>query len=86
MRRPVAAILVAALALSVPAPASAYLKFGVEIDSTVREVKWNGAIRYFVTERAVAGVSPSAFRDTIRRAFAQHDVAIADGGVLYFSA
>lgn len=69
MRRPVAAILVAALALSVPAPASAYLKFGVEIDSTVREVKWNGAIRYFVTERAVAGVSPSAFRDTIRRAF-----------------
>ncbi|MCA1586346.1 MAG: matrixin family metalloprotease [Acidobacteria bacterium] len=70
MTRLLATALVCALMCSTPTPAWAYLKFGVQIGSTVRDVRWNQTIRYFVTERAVAGVTATEFRDAIGRAFA----------------
>jgi hypothetical protein len=70
VRRLVARLLVAALVLSMPAPAWAYLKFGVQIGGAVRDLRWTRPVRYFVNERAIAGVSAAQFTDTIGRAFA----------------
>ncbi len=70
MRRLLASALVIGLTASTPTPARAYLKFGVQIGGVIRDVRWNRPIRYFITERDVAGVTAAQFRDAIGRAFA----------------
>lgn len=70
MTRAVTLVLVLVMALSSPAPAWAYLKFGVQIGSTTQEVRWTQPVRYFVSERSVPGVSATEFRDAVGRAFA----------------
>jgi hypothetical protein len=70
MRRALAGLLVGTLILSTPTPVRAYLKFGVSIGGVVRDLRWTRPIRYFVNERAVAGVTAAQFRDAIGRAFA----------------
>jgi hypothetical protein len=70
MRTTVASVLVVVLTVSMPGPAWAYLKFGVQVGGAVRDVRWTRPIRYFVTERDIAGVTAAQFRETIGRAFA----------------
>jgi hypothetical protein len=70
MTRFIAWLLVAIVAAGAPAPAWAYLKFGVRVGDRVVEVKWNRPIDYFVTERAVTGITVPELRDAIGRAFA----------------
>jgi hypothetical protein len=53
-----------------PTPSFAYLKLGVQVGSTVVDVRWNGPIQYFVTERSIPGVSVTDLRDAVGRAFA----------------
>lgn len=52
-----------------PAPAAAYLKFGVRIDSRVVDVRWARPVSYFINEREVPGVTAAALRDAVMRAF-----------------
>jgi Matrixin/Carboxypeptidase regulatory-like domain len=55
----------------VPMPAGAYLKFGVDVGGRTVPIRWQpGAIRYFVTERDLPGVSSQAFSDAVGRATA----------------
>jgi hypothetical protein len=73
VQRAVAVMLAAAL-VAVPARADAYLKFGVEVGTTVVPLRWPaGPINYFVAERDISGVSAQAFADTIGRAAATWD-------------
>ncbi|MGH9175953.1 MAG: matrixin family metalloprotease [Vicinamibacterales bacterium] len=69
MIKVVAGLLVGIIAAGWPSAAQAYLKFGVRIGSTVVDVKWSRPIQYFVTERAVAGVTVPELRDAVARAF-----------------
>lgn len=78
MTRAIAMILTVALGVASPTPAWAYLKFGVQIGTTVRDVRWTTPIRYFVTERDIAGVTAPQFRDAIARAFGTWQAAPAD--------
>jgi hypothetical protein len=70
MTKPIAFLLIALVALGWPAPAHAYLKFGVRIGANLVDVKWTRPIAYFVTERGVPGVTAPDLRDAIARAFA----------------
>lgn len=71
MKRAIALALVTALVIALPAPAFAYLKFGLRIGTRLVDVRWNQMpIRYFVNERGVPGVPGSEFREAVRRAFA----------------
>jgi hypothetical protein len=71
MRRVTALCLVAAMVASVPSPAIAYLKYGVEVGNTTVDVKWRQQpIRYFVTERTAREVTVSGLVDAVNRAFA----------------
>ncbi|MCY0541619.1 hypothetical protein OVW21_26695, partial [Klebsiella pneumoniae] len=55
-------------------PAQAYLKFGVEVGTTVVPLHWPaGPIGYFVTERDISGISAQGFADAIGRAAATWD-------------
>jgi hypothetical protein len=57
--------------LAAPAPAWAYLKFGIAVGGVAVEVKWRQQpVRYFVTERPTAQVPVSALVDVVNRAFA----------------
>jgi hypothetical protein len=68
------AVVVAAALIAAPARADAYLKFGVEVGTSVVPLRWPaGPIRYFVAERDISGVSAQAFADTIGRAAATWD-------------
>ena len=60
------------LALVVPASASAYLKLSVRtLSGEVVSVRWSRTpVRWFVTDRGVAGVSASDFHAALTRAFA----------------
>ncbi len=52
-------------------PASAYLKFGYEVNGTEFTLKWRtGMVRYFVTDQGAPGVSAQAFQEAVGRAFA----------------
>jgi len=73
--KPIALWLVCLIALGSPAPALAYLKFGVRVSTGVVDVRWNRPIAYFVTERNIPGVSPNALRDVAARAFATWQAA-----------
>lgn len=63
--------IVLALALAVPQPALAYLKFGVRIDGRQVTLKWSQTpVRYFVSARsAVSGVLVTDFEAAAARAF-----------------
>jgi len=67
--KPFALWLACVIALGSPAPAFAYLKFGVRVATGVVDVRWNRTIPYFVTDRGVAGVSAEQLRDVVARAF-----------------
>ncbi len=70
MKRLIAIAMAALIVLSLPAPALAYLKFGVRIGGRLVDVRWNQMpIRYFVNERDVPTVSGSQFREAVQRAF-----------------
>ena len=67
----VLACVLAALLLVGPAPAHAYLKYGIEANGRVVPVRWaTQAARYAVTDREVPGVTTAALRDALRRAAA----------------
>lgn len=52
-------------------PAFAYLKLGFRIDNRQLTLKWNRTpVRYFVNDRATAGITPSDFQSAVDRAFA----------------
>lgn len=68
--KPVAALLALLLLGGSPAPALAYLKFGVRIGASTVDVKWNRPVPYFVTERGTAEVTATQLRDAVARAFA----------------
>jgi Matrixin len=63
---------VLALALAVPAPASAYLKFSTRtLRGDVVNLKWAaGPVRWFVSERSAPGVTTTEFQAAVARAFA----------------
>ncbi len=69
MKQTIACLTVAIIAAGAPAPAAAYLKFGVRVGANVIDVRWDRPIQYFVTERAVPGVGVTDLRDAIARAF-----------------
>jgi hypothetical protein len=73
--KPIALGLVCMIALGWPAPALAYLKFGVRVSTGVVDVKWNRPIPYFVTERSIPGVSANQLRDVVARALATWQAA-----------
>jgi hypothetical protein len=61
----------AALALGQPAPALAYLKFGVPIGGKQVTLKWaQTPVRYFVSTASVPGVTSTDFQGAVARAFA----------------
>jgi hypothetical protein len=70
LTRLVARVLVAILAIGSPAPAFAYLKFGVRVGGNLVDIRWNRTVAYFVTDRGVPGVPATELRDAIGRAFA----------------
>jgi hypothetical protein len=67
-RRVTVALISAALCVLAPG-AQAYLKIGVEVDGRVVGLRWPGSIPYFIGDAEVAGVSTSALRTTVERAF-----------------
>jgi hypothetical protein len=53
-------------------PLQAYLKLGTDVNGRTISLKWAGrgtAVRYFVTDAGVSGVSAGAFRDAVTRGF-----------------
>ena len=71
MKRVLALATAAALILVQPAPAFAYLKFGVPIRGQQITVRWaQTPARYFVADTGVAGVSATDFQNAVGRAFA----------------
>jgi hypothetical protein len=73
--KPLAMFLAWVIALSAPAPAFAYLKFGVRVASGIVDVRWNGTVPYFVDDRSVPPISPTQLRDAVTRAFATWQAA-----------
>lgn len=58
-------------ALMNPAPAFAYLKFGVRVSSgEVVDVRWTGPVPYFINQRDISGVTSEQLRAAVTRAFA----------------
>jgi hypothetical protein len=68
--RVTAVALACCLGLGSPAPAFAYLKFGVRVASGVVDVRWNRPVPYFIHDRGVPEVSAAQLRDAVARAFA----------------
>ena len=63
-------LLAAILAVGPPAPAFAYLKYGVQVDGRAVDVGWGRMpIRYFVTERGGPGVTAEELAAAVTRAF-----------------
>jgi hypothetical protein len=70
LTRHAAVFLAALLALGQGWPASAYQTYGVQVGNAFVPVKWSRLpVRYFVTDRSVAGVTAAQFRDVAARAF-----------------
>jgi hypothetical protein len=70
MKRIAAVILTATLVVTASVPASAYLKLGTRAGTRTVTLKWpQMPIRYFVTNRAAAGVSATQLRDAVGRSF-----------------
>ena len=71
MKRPLALTLAAALILGQPAPALAYLKFGVPVRGQQVTLRWaQTPVRYFVSDTGVPGVTAADFQNAVGRAFA----------------
>ena len=70
MTRAVAFLVVLSMVAGMPAPAFAYLKFGVRINGTLTNVRWNRSVSYFISERPATGLSAADLRDAVGRAFA----------------
>lgn len=54
------------------APVQAYLKLGTDVNGRTISLKWPGratAVRYFITDAGVSGVSAAQFRDAVTRGF-----------------
>jgi hypothetical protein len=64
------------------APASAYLKFGLEVNGRDVTLKWSSPVRYYVTDSSTPGVSVAAFQETIARAFATWE-AVPTSAITY---
>jgi hypothetical protein len=63
--------IVAAFVLAAGTPASAYLKLGTSAGGRTVTLRWTSLpVRYFVSDRSVAGVNASQFQETMGRAFA----------------
>ena len=72
MTRRLAWMAVVVLVVSVPVAVGAYLKFGAVVGSRVLTVRWTSLpIRYFVTNRDVAGVTAPQLEAAVQRAFAR---------------
>lgn len=71
VRRLIPTLLAAVGLLCVPAvPASAYLKFGYEVDGRDYTLRWmTTPVRYYVTEAATPEVSAAQFQAAVARAF-----------------
>jgi hypothetical protein len=68
--RLLAIALSALIALGSPAPAFAYLTFGVRVGANTVNVKWNRLpVQYFVSERPAPDVTSAALATAINRAF-----------------
>ena len=64
----------------------AYLKYGVRVNDRQVTLKWNTMpIRYYVNDQVPAGVSASAFREAVDRAFSSW-AAVPTGGVRFQNA
>jgi hypothetical protein len=50
-------------------PVAGYLKMGTLVGTTVRGLRWNGPVRYFVTNRDVPGVTAPDLQRAVARAF-----------------
>lgn len=69
MSRAIAALLTAALVMSQPVPADAYLKFGFVVGARTVDVRWaSSPIRYSINERDIPGVSAADLRAATGRA------------------
>jgi hypothetical protein len=74
MKRIVAILFAVALVGGATAPVSAYLKLGARLSGRTVTLRWSQLpIRYFVTDRGVAGVSSAQFQQVVTRAFATWD-------------
>lgn len=69
MTRRALALTVAVMALAAAAPVAGYLKVGTVVGTTVRALRWNGPVRYFVTNRDIAGVTAPDLQRAVARAF-----------------
>ena len=58
-------MLVAALVIGQPAPAFAYLKFGIEINGRQVPLRWSHQVQYFVSDSGVSGVSALEFQKSM---------------------
>ncbi|MEO8481405.1 MAG: matrixin family metalloprotease [Acidobacteriota bacterium] len=58
-----------AVAFVAAAPVSGYLKLGTLVGTAVRGLRWNGPVRYFVTDRDVPGVTAPDLQRAVARAF-----------------
>jgi hypothetical protein len=68
--RVIAIFLAALIAAGWPAPAFAYLNYGVRVGTNTVDIKWNRLpIQYFVNERPAPEVSSAALAGAITRAF-----------------
>jgi hypothetical protein len=64
-------------------PAHAYLKLGFEINNRPISLKWTQApVRYFITNRGVAGVTAPEFQNAMARAFATWE-AVPTSSITY---
>ena len=71
MKRLAACVFALALVGSATAPVAAYLKLGARLGGRTITLRWSQMpIRYFVTDRAVPGVSATDFQQAVTRAFA----------------
>jgi hypothetical protein len=70
MTRLTAVLLAIVIAVGAPAPALAYLKYGVAVAGTTIDLKWRRQpIRYFVSERPTPEVNLTALVGVVNRAF-----------------
>jgi hypothetical protein len=67
-------LLAVVLISSATTPVAAYLKLGARLSGRTVTLRWSQPpIRYFVTDRGVAGVSSTQFEQAVSRAFATWD-------------
>jgi hypothetical protein len=70
MKRPALLPLLAVMLAVSAVPALAYLKLGTPVGTRTASLRWqNFPIRYYVTERAAAGVTAQQFQAAVTRAF-----------------